>query len=233
MNLSVVDGRLFCLLLGSGCLLLLSGCATDASQSNKHMSVLAAGGLQTTTRAARIRNIGEAMGGGASCTSNADDERNLMVDYSRTLAACNYVLTRFEGDSVDAKKQKRMLMIVGAVAGSVIVPGLAAKEAASKSAIAAWGGLSGVTNVASHSMETEGLDAAYYLGTREKVRVRLDAAISKFTSVEADFCQRRSAVAEMAAACTSYAIQTPGAKPEDDSDDGVTPPAPAASGSGQ
>jgi hypothetical protein len=99
-------------------------------------------------------------------------------------------------------------MIIGAIAGSVIVPTLAAGNAA-KTAIAGWGGLSGVTNVASHTMESEGLDAAYFLGTRDNVRKSLDDGIKKFVSSSSDYCQRRSAVEEMAAACTSYSTYQP------------------------
>lgn len=182
------------------------GCATPTA-SNRHYAVLAKGGLSSSDRI--VRRMGESSG--PSCSSTPEQDQRLRKDYLETLDACRYVLSGYEADSIEAKKQKRWLMIVGAVAGSVIVPTLAAKAAA-KSAIAGWGGLSGVTNVASHTMESEGLDAAYYLGTRENVRKSLDEGIKKFVSQNSDYCQRRSAVEEMAAACTSYATQMPPAK---------------------
>lgn len=184
--------------------ILLPGCSTQSSQ--RHLSVLAKGGLPTSDRIFP-RRFGEA-GGGATCASTAEQDTRLRQDYLQTLEACRYVLSGYETDSLEAKREKRILMIVGALAGSVIVPTLAAGNAA-KSAIAGWGGLSGAMNVASHSMESEGLDAAYFLSTRENVRSALDQAIKKFVNQNSDYCERRNAVEEMAAACTAYVTQLP------------------------
>lgn len=185
--------------------LCLSGCATHQSASDRHLGVLARGGLVASDKITP-RRIGESTA--ASCTSTAEQDERLRVDYLKTLEACRFVLTGYETESMVAKRERRWLMIVGAVAGSIIVPSLAAAGAA-KSAIAGWGGLSGVTNVASHTMESEGLDANFFLGTRENVRRSLEAGIKKFISDESDYCARRNAVAEMAAACTSYSVDVP------------------------
>lgn len=183
----------------------LSGCATHQSTSDRHLGVLARGGLVTSDKIVP-RTVGESTA--TSCSSTSEQDERLRVDYLKTLDACRFVLTGYETESIKAKRERRWLMVVGAVAGSVVVPSLAAGGAA-KSTIAAWGGLSGVTNVASHTMDSEGLDANFFLGTRENVRKSLDAGIKKFISDESDYCTRRNAVAEMAAACTSYSVTVP------------------------
>ena len=183
----------------------LAGCATQQSASDRHLGVLARGGLVGSDKIVP-RRIGESTA--ASCTSTPEQDDRLRADYLKTLDACRFVMTGYETESIEAKRQRRWLMIVGAVAGSIVVPSLAAGGAAT-SGIAGWGGLSGVTNVASHIMETEGLDANFFLGTRENVRKSLDAGIKKFIGDESDYCTRRNAVAEMAAACTSYSVSMP------------------------
>jgi len=196
-----------CYLFAAACLLpvMVSGCSTPQTTAARHFEVLAKGGLITSDKIER-NTIGERMGD--SCDSTPEQDERLRADYLATLNACRFILTGYETDSIRAKRERRWLMIAGAIAGSIIVPTLAAGGAA-KSIIAGFGGLSGVTNVASHTMTSEGLDATFFLKTRENVRMNLDSGIKKFISDENDYCTRRIAIAEMAAACTSYSIAVP------------------------
>jgi len=107
------------------------------------------------------------------------------------------------------------LITIGGLAGTVVVPALAARAVVSKSAIAAWGGLSGATNFAQESLSTESLAPSDFLTTREAIRSDLKRAVEKYTSPSNDHCTRMLAVSEMASACIVYEISlgTPKAVP--------------------
>lgn len=140
------------------------------------------------------------------CTSPTADMLNkLAQDYSSTLAACEVKLNKYETRADSSRKLSVGLALFGALAGSVVVPTLSAGSAA-KSAIAAWGGVAGATNLAQRSLNDQGLDAATYVARREMIRTDLLPALKRYSSPQSNYCTRVTAVTEMAAACVAYAI---------------------------
>lgn len=180
--------------------------------------------------------VGRALGASPDLCQNpnAADMQALRDRYYKTLAGCSAVLADYERQAKDAKLAMTALAIVGGVAGSVVVPSLAAKAQASKSAIAGWSGLAGATNFAQHVFVNEGLAAGDAVRVREGIRGQLTAAIQSFTSPDSDYCVREDALAKMAAACINYEIFSP-SQPINESPSTPAKPDPSTTtgGSGQ
>lgn len=129
------------------------------------------------------------------------------LDMAETLAKCEAVLSRFEGRADRARQAQLTTALIGTVAGAVIVPSLAAKAAASKSAIAGWGGLAGATNTAQHLIRDVGLDAASLIAARQKVADKLAQAVSDYNAAAAnDHEAREKAILNGYSACIAYAV---------------------------
>lgn len=145
-------------------------------------------------------------------------EGELRQEYAQILTECSKVLSRFEGQSEVLQWLRVGMAVVGSVAGSVGVPALtAAAPLANKTAIAALGGLSGVTNAGQSALTDAGLTPAEALMTREGIRTDWRTAINKYFAAMAATPKNLPAAAaaldEAKVACTLYAINIQAAVP--------------------
>lgn len=188
----------------------ISGCSTSVlTYSSRSYDVLSSGGL--TNIKAHVPSgstPGEFFAAGSQqCVApDANEVASLRRDFIETLNACNERLASYENKASQAKWFKFGLATVGGLAGTVIVPALAAQSVVSKSAVAAWGGLSGATNFAQESLTNESLAPSDFLTTRDSIRSDLKRAVDKYTNPSSDHCMRMLAVSEMASACIVYEI---------------------------
>ena len=76
-------------------------------------------------------------------------------------------------------KTQISIATIGIIAGSIVVPALAAKAAAAKSAIAAWGGVSGAANAAQYTLQQNGVSGSQiglvYEATRSEIKSASEA----------------------------------------------------------
>src|SRR5262249_53412128 len=114
-----------------------------------------------------------AQGGGSihinslNANAKASAEGAIQQDFSEMMNFCKGVLSGFEPRSNTYKQVALWLSIIGAIAGSIVVPALSATAPAANAAwTAAFGGLSGVTNTAQHTMTAEGLSGTTILTDR-------------------------------------------------------------------
>jgi hypothetical protein len=75
-------------------------------------------------------------------------------------AICADRSTTYGNQTDQSRKLSFGLATIGIVAGSIIVPALAAKATVAKSAIAAWGGVSGAANAGQLAMRSEGFSTS-------------------------------------------------------------------------
>ncbi|MCE2990728.1 MAG: hypothetical protein ACK5UX_09340 [Burkholderiales bacterium] len=98
---------------------------------------------------------------------------------------------------------------VGIIAGSIVVPALAAKTAAAKSTVAAWGGVSGASNAAQYTMQQKGVSASRLGASYGVTRDEIKAATIKFSAATKN-TDRMKAVYDLHIACRYPAL--PGAE---------------------
>jgi len=193
--------------------LLATGCSSAPKYTERSYDVLASGGLRNSrvVLQKQTRSPGEFFASGSEqCVAPGESNvANLQRDFVETLAACNERLSSYEDKASQAKWLKFSLATAGGIAGSIVVPALAAKAVVSKTAIAAWGGFSGATNLLQESLSAESLAPSDFLATRQTIRLDLKRAIEKYTNPTADHCVRMLAVSEMAAACVAFEISMP------------------------
>lgn len=122
-----------------------AGCATKINQSN--LKAVAA--------------LSPPVAANASSVGAAGEKSNVLTD-EKFIGLLDAEITRCElaADKLSGRTRKTGFVsigvaTVGIVAGSIIVPALAAKAAA-KSAIAAWGGIAGAANAAQLSLNENG-----------------------------------------------------------------------------
>lgn len=92
------------------------------------------------------------------------------------------------------------VVTVGIVAGSIIVPALAAKAAA-KSAIAAWGGVSGAANGYQYAASQRGLGSADYSAAYSVMSAKVAVAMNEYSAAGTDPVKAAGAVAKLVVAC--------------------------------
>lgn len=193
---------------------LMSGCASVQHYDDATLDVLAQGGLaRSRTTLNRMMtakaDIEKADHKAPPCDEPTPEERkNLHDDFKGALGACADILSGYEAKADNARGWMLALATIGTIAGSIIVPALAAKAVVAKSSIAAWGGVSGATNFAQQAIVNEGLGPNDFVKTREGIRADLRKAIDEYTTPGADYCAQAMAIAKMVAACTAYAIQS-------------------------
>ncbi|HNC52638.1 MAG TPA: hypothetical protein PLO14_10430 [Accumulibacter sp.] len=152
---------------------------------------------------ARITNA-EAKNLSASTKSGLAEAQKL--DFAEMLATCNTVLTRFEVRADKERRAEFWTAVAGTIAGSVVVPVLAAANAA-KSAIAGWGGFAGATNSAQQMLRNTGLDAASTIAARHKVIENMTMATEEYIKAAADDVEaKQDAIARGLAACVAYEV---------------------------
>lgn len=137
----------------------------------------------------------------------AQAEDAIQRDFSDMFTFCKGVLTGFETRSNYYRQIALGLAIVGAIAGSVIVPGLSAAAPKANAAwTAAFGGVSGVTNTAQHTMTSEGLSGSVVLTDRNTVVTKVQAALEEYFGASGDITKSRLAIQKAKAACAFYAL---------------------------
>ncbi|BDC46019.1 hypothetical protein [Paraburkholderia terrae] len=134
---------------------------------------------------------------------------SLSTDFAKTLEECKKVFTNYENQANALRWTSFGIAMVGTVAGAVIVPALAVSAAAHKAAIAAWGGLSGAANSAQNVLNQEGLSAQELVKTREAIRARFEDALKEYFDPKSTEDLRITALQKAAAACVSYAVNSP------------------------
>lgn len=92
------------------------------------------------------------------------------------------------------------VVTVGIIAGAIIVPALAAKAAA-KSAIAAWGGVSGAANGYQYAASQRGLGSADYSAAYSVMSAKVAAAMNDYSATGTDPIKAAGAVAKLIVAC--------------------------------
>jgi shikimate 5-dehydrogenase len=122
---------------------------------------------------------------------------------------------KFEGSG----KVELSVATIGIIAGSIIVPSLAAKASAAKSAIAGWGGVAGAANAAQYTLQQKGVSASRVAATYEETRREIKASAQAYAAATTNL-QRAKAITSLSIACRYP--QLPGADA----------PAPPASGAG-
>ena len=124
----------------------------------------------------------------------------LEEDFQAALKSCEERMASLRQNVIGSSRLELGLAAVGIVAGSIIVPVLAAKAAAAKSAIAGWGGLSGATNAAQYMLNEKGSSASAGAAVYEALRLEIREYSAAYnTAPDAD--AKATAVNGLAIAC--------------------------------
>jgi hypothetical protein len=200
-------------------LLTLSGCATTSSIDLGPGSTLGQGGLKATRQlqAAAQPSVSTYSAYVASIAADPEKRKALSTaldqDFASTMAACNQVFVGFERQANSFRWTAFWIAMVGTVAGAIVVPALTAAGAeAHKIAIAAVGGLAGAANSAQGVLNDQGLSAAETVKARDDLRKSFNDALHDYLTAGSDDTKRKTSLEAAAAACVSYAIQSPTTK---------------------
>ena len=124
----------------------------------------------------------------------------LEEDFQKALELCDTTMndarTRFDGSG----KIELSMASIGIIAGSLVVPSLAAKAAASKSAIAGWGGVSGAANAAQYTLQQKGVSANRVAVVYEETRKEIRLAAAEYATATTNAARIR-AVTKLSLAC--------------------------------
>ena len=100
-------------------------------------------------------------------------------DFQRALQLCDSQMLGLRESFYGSGKTQISIATIGIIAGSIVVPALAAKAAAAKSAIAAWGGVSGAANAAQYTLQQNGVSGSQiglvYEAIRNEIRTATEA----------------------------------------------------------
>ncbi|MCE1185557.1 MAG: hypothetical protein LWW92_08155 [Rhodocyclales bacterium] len=128
-------------------------------------------------------------------------------DMQSALGFCKNVLNYYEKNATYSSRALTGIAVVGAFAGGVVVPALSAQATLSKSAIAAWGGVSGLANTAQNTVVGNNLGPDSFVGSRAKIMVSVQGVMeSYFKEDSAD--KRAELVLRMYSTCISNDIVT-------------------------
>jgi hypothetical protein len=127
-------------------------------------------------------------------------KRALEQDFQDALELCDAQMAAARESFYGSGKVELTIASIGIVAGSIIVPALAAKAAAAKSAIAAWGGVSGAANAAQYTLQQKGVSASRLGVVYEATRSEIQAATEDFAKATKN-SQRIIAVTKLSVAC--------------------------------
>ena len=141
-------------------------------------------------------------------------DQNKLIDeaYAQVVGECRAVMGNFENRARDMRWIALSVALLGATAGSIVVPALTAKAVVAKSTVAAWGGFSGGANMAQMVLKDEGLDAGSIVAEREKMRADvmtgLEAYYKAASAPNPSPEEKRVALQRIMAACTFYWISS-------------------------
>lgn len=187
-------------------LLLLTGCATQSSPF-EDLSRVNASRVQASPPSGATKN---STGGVEGVTPGASQqiEAELRQQWDAAMKQCAGYLSQTREAFYGTGKRELSIATLGIVAGSLVVPALAAKAAA-KSTVAAWGGVSGTVNAYQLTSQQKGTSAFRiaqgYEATRKEV---LDASEAYIGA--SDTAGRTKALAKLIIACQMPALPTLG-----------------------
>ncbi len=124
----------------------------------------------------------------------------LEADFQRALEQCDTQMSAMREAFYGSGKTELTIASIGIVAGSVIVPALAAKTAAARSAIAGWGGVSGAANAAQYTLQQKGVSASRLGAVYEAIRREIQDATVAYAAATRN-SQRIVAVTRLSVAC--------------------------------
>lgn len=125
-------------------------------------------------------------------------------------ALCSPLLLELQGRSAARRKWPTVLLITGIVAGSMVVPALAASNASANAGwIAAAGGLSGAATGSSKVLDSAGLSGSADAIDRNKLAEAIRTRLATSMDVSKSAPERYAAVSEMYAACYAPEFRVP------------------------
>ncbi|MBA4177381.1 MAG: hypothetical protein C0505_12615 [Leptothrix sp. (in: Bacteria)] len=124
----------------------------------------------------------------------------LEADFQQALVQCDAQMSAMREAFYGSGKTELTIASVGIVAGSIIVPALAAKTAAARSAIAGWGGVSGAANAAQYTLQQKGVSAARLGAVYESIRKEIQDSTHDYAAATKN-SQRIVAVNRLSVAC--------------------------------
>lgn len=149
----------------------------------------------------------------ASITGNSS-EAAIEQGFIQSLADCQVVIRGLEDQSTQVKRWGVAIQLIGAVAGAVVAPALAAAHYAA-STVAVWAGISGVANTAVSTVRQEALDAASIISQRAQITASMTTALTKFYAARAQDPMDKSvavaAIDELRVSCIAYNLVSPSA----------------------
>lgn len=166
-------------------LFILTGCAAIPS-TKFGQSDTAIDNLLTSTDSATMIQKSELKKASNNFDAALDVCRGKANDYQRKITRTGY--------------SEVGVVTIGIIAGSIIVPALAAKAAA-KSAIAAWGGVSGAANGYQYAASQRGLGSADYSAAYSVMSAKVAAAMNEYSAAGINPTKAASAVAKLVVAC--------------------------------
>ena len=151
--------------------------------------------------------------GDSSATFSTGKMKSSDVIEAKLYETLEFCAPRLQGAESKAEWQARAaywISMTGLIAGSVVVPALAAINAEMYvGLIAGLSGWSGASHFASKAMETSGLSGSAVAETRNRIIRELQEAIEVATDGDRTFEERRCAVMRARAACVAYEIAVP------------------------
>ena len=142
-------------------------------------------------------------------------------DFQRALELCDAKMLGLRDSFYGSGKTQISIATLGIIAGSIVVPALAAKAAAAKSAIAGWGGVAGAANAAQYTLQQNGVSGSQIGLVYEATRSTIASASEAYSKASRN-ADRIVAINKLSIACRFPQLPTVEAPK----------PAPAASAAG-
>lgn len=120
--------------------------------------------------------------------------------YNDTFNFCTTVIKESRKEFSGQRSVSIGVATIGIVAGSIIVPALAAKASASKAAIAGWGGVSGAANAGQYMLDSNGFSPFQAADVYEKMRSEVKNAMDAYSKAKSEI-EMESAVNALFIAC--------------------------------
>lgn len=137
-----------------------------------------------------------------------NDDINALRDQAEKL--CSPLLLDLQGRSAAKRKWPTALLITGIIAGSLVVPALAASNASANAGwIAAAGGLSGAATGSSKILDSAGLSGTSDAIDRNKLAEAIRTNLATAMDVSKDAKERYAAVTSMYATCYAPEFRVP------------------------
>ena len=124
----------------------------------------------------------------------------LEEDFQRALELCDAQMLGLRDSFYGSGKTQISIATIGIIAGSIIVPALAAKAAAAKSAIAGWGGVAGAANAAQYTLQQNGVSGSQIGLVYEATRSTITSASEAYSKATKN-ADRIVAINKLSIAC--------------------------------